>query len=206
MDDAPIAMAAGICCQPLTHAGAALTTGTLTRSCPQPSNATAPTSAATRTRTVVRRFPSVPMMFPSPQCPRGHVRPCVKPVRRAGACAASGYEASVLKIVDHTLSVLGDGPIDRIERDLWLNRRFVRIGHAGHLLDLAALRRRIQALDVALHDDVERRADVDLDECGIAARRVDHCPDLVARRAIRADQRADHRAAVANDFGRDEPD
>src|SRR5262249_4007273 len=81
-------------------------------------------------------------------------------------------------------------------------RRLVRIVNPREVLDLAAPRFGVQSLGVTLFADFQRRVNEDLDEMSSA----DHIPHVVARRAVRADRRADGHAAVPHDLRSDKSD
>ena len=55
-----------------------------------------------------------------------------------------------------------------IDDDVGIFGRFVRIGDAGKVLELAGDRFFVESLDVAAYEFVERAADVDLDELRLA--------------------------------------
>ena len=92
--------------------------------------------------------------------------------------------------------------LDRVERDLGIQRRLVGIADPGELLDLAAPRLGVHPLHVALLADRQRRVDEDLDELVLVHQR----PHSVARRPIRGDRGAHHRPAVAHDLAGHEAD
>ena len=89
----------------------------------------------------------------------------------------------------------------RFDQDVRRQRRLVRIGDAGEVLDFAAKRFCVQAFAVALDELVDRAADVDLDE-----RRFMRATDFVADVAIRRDGGADRDDAVARQQSSDEAD
>src|SRR6185295_12525958 len=66
----------------------------------------------------------------------------------------------------------------RMQHDLGIRGRLVRIGNTGELADLAGLGFLVESLDVTARDHFERALDVDLDKI------LDTRPQLVTDRAI----------------------
>src|SRR5439155_26192934 len=81
-----------------------------------------------------------------------------------------------------------------LDPDLGNRGRLVRVGHSGELLDLAAERLLVQALDVPARTLFDRRVDEDLYERPVL---LDHVASVLPRLAVGRDRRDDHGRAVA---------
>src|SRR6266481_4784994 len=102
----------------------------------------------------------------------------------SGAAAVSKARASVGAARSYTLPrARVDALAAGVDRQLGRQRRLVRSGDAGELLDLAGARLLVEAFHVALLTDLDRTLDVHLDEV-IAHQR----PDLIAVGAVRRDE------------------
>src|SRR5215213_274467 len=90
----------------------------------------------------------------------------------------------------------------RVDDEFGAERRLVRVVDAREVLDPTLAREGVHALRVARLADLQRRVHEDLEETFVA----EHRAALVARRAVRADGRADDAAAVPRYLAGHEPD
>src|SRR5258706_6390151 len=107
------------------------------------------------------------------------------------------HETELDQPAEHQARVLLHRVLHGVEGEVRVYRRLVRIVDAGHLLQLAPPRLRIDPFRVALLADAERGVDPHLDE----ALRPHHVPDFVPGRAIGAHRGAEHDTSVSHDLG-----
>ena len=124
------------------------------------------------------------------------------PRRRPLPADRARHETAGTKGAQNHAGINVDGVRHRVQREFGVCRGFVGIIKAGETGHLTAPGLRVESLDVATFADLQRGIDEHLDET-IAAYQRTH---LVARRAIRTDQRAYHRAAVTDDLRGHESD
>ena len=114
--------------------------------------------------------------------------------RHALTCGRN--EPELLELRDHaSRRLLRREPL-RVDDDLGVLRRLVRVVDAREALDLAGERLRVEAVHVAARALVERGPDVDLDERAVL---LDQRACVAARLGVRRDRRDDDGAAVARD-------
>ena len=104
------------------------------------------------------------------------------------------------QILDELFHVLFRGAAQRVQCQLWLLWRLIRLVDPGETANLAACGLGIQPLAITLLAGFDRGRNVDFDE---AAERRDHVAHILAGLRIGCDRRTDRDATVLGDLAGD---